>query len=192
MKLPRRKQTRTFSISELNTRDGTDGESQIISGYASVFNSRTTLWPGFDEIVAPGAFTRTLKENGDVRALFNHDWSKILGRTTAKTLRLTEDDHGLRFEVDLPNTSYANDLIESMSRGDINQCSFGFWITEDTTTWDADPVLRTINEVELFEVSVVSLPAYDDTEAALSRSKQDKSDFEKRKKLLKKIKGVLN
>ncbi|SLN00236.1 prohead protease [Brachybacterium faecium] len=181
------KQTRTFNLKDIVTRDAEDGQSQTISGYASVFNSRTTLWEGFDEIVAPGAFTKTLKENGDVRCLFNHDWSKILGRTTAQTLRLTEDNHGLMFEVDLPNTSYANDLVESMQRGDINQCSFGFWITEETTTWDANPVLRTINAVELFEVSVVSLPAYDDTEAALARSKEDKQNIERRMQLIKKI-----
>ena len=190
--MPRKKQTRTFNISQLNTRDGTDEGSRIISGYASVFNSRTTLWEGFDEVVAPGAFTETLKEN-DVRALFNHDWSKVLGRTSAKTLTLKEDDHGLNFEVELPNTSYANDLIESMERGDINQCSFGFYITREEIDWDGDPdaTVRTIKEVELFEVSVVSLPAYDDTEVALSRSKQEKQDFVQRKKLIQKIKRSL-
>ncbi|WP_413516022.1 HK97 family phage prohead protease [Carnobacterium maltaromaticum] len=185
------KMTRTFNISELKTREATDGKSITVGGYAAMFNSRTTLWEGFDEIILTGAFSKTLSENGDVRCLFNHDWSKVLGRTKSGTLRLFEDDRGLKFEVDLPNNSYANDLVESMERGDINQCSFGFIISREELDWDSDPILRTILEVELYEVSVVSIPAYDDTEASVMRGKQLKNDFERRLKILNKIKGVL-
>ena len=185
------KMTRTFNISELNTREAADGKSITVGGYAAMFNSRTTLWEGFDEIILTGAFSKTLSENGDVRCLFNHDWSKVLGRTKSGTLRLFEDDRGLKFEVDLPNNSYANDLVESMERGDINQCSFGFIISREELDWDSDPILRTILEVELYEVSVVSIPAYDDTEASVMRGKQLKNDFERRLKILNKIKGVL-
>lgn len=184
---------RTFNISELKTRSNEDGGSEgiIMGGYAAMYNSRTTLWDGFDEIIVPGAFANTLSENCDVRCLFNHDWSKVLGRTKPGTLRLFEDERGLKFEVDIPDTSYANDLVSSMERGDINQCSFGFFITREELDWDSDPILRTILEVELYEVSIVSLPAYDDTEASVMRSKQDKNDFERRLKILNKIKGVL-
>ncbi|EMW6267435.1 HK97 family phage prohead protease, partial [Enterococcus faecalis] len=121
-----------------------------------------------------------------------HDWGKVLGRTRSGTLKLEEDDKGLRFEVELPNTTVANDLIQSMSRGDINQCSFGFYPTEETWDYSSDPVLRTIHEVELYEVSIVSLPAYEDTEAALARNKQEmKQDIKTRKKLIEKIKTAL-
>lgn len=183
---------RTFDISELKTRSLEEGSDSItLGGYAAMFNSRTTLWEGFDEIIVPNAFSKTLSEQGDVRCLFNHDWSKVLGRTKSGTLRLFEDERGLKFEVDIPNNSYANDLVESMERGDINQCSFGFFITKEELDWDSDPVLRTILEVELYEVSIVSIPAYDDTEAAVMRGKQDKNAIETRLKLIKKIKGVL-
>lgn len=183
---------RTFDISELKTRNIEEGSDSItLGGYAAMFNSRTTLWEGFDEIIVPNAFSKTLSEQGDVRCLFNHDWSKVLGRTKSGTLRLFEDERGLKFEVDIPNNSYANDLVESMERGDINQCSFGFFITKEELDWDSDPVLRTILEVELYEVSIVSIPAYDDTEAAVMRGKQEKNAIETRLKLIKKIKGVL-
>lgn len=187
----REKMTRTFDISSFKSRSSEDGKSLTVGGYASIFNSRTTLWEGFDEIVVPGAFSKTLSENGDVRCLFNHDWSKVLGRTKSGTLRLFEDERGLKFEVDLPNNSYANDLVESMERGDINQCSFGFIILKEELDWDSDPILRTILEVDLYEVSVVAIPAYDDTEAAVMRSKQDQSSFERRLNILNKIKGAM-
>ena len=80
-----------------------------------------------------------------------------------------------------------------MQRGDINQCSFGFIPTEETWDYNTDPVLRTVNEVDLFEVSIVSLPAYQDTEAALARSKQEvQQDIATRKKMIQKINGALN
>ena len=182
---------RTFDISELKARNLNESEGVTLIGYAAIFNSRTTLWEGFDEIVAPNAFSKSLSENRDVRSLRDHDWAKVLGRTKSGTLRLFEDERGLKFEVDIPNTSYANDLVESMERGDINQCSFGFFITKEELDWDSDPVVRTILEVDLWEVSIVSIPAYDDTEASVMRGKQLKNDFERRLKILNKIKGVL-
>ena len=188
----KKKEIRTFDITNLSTRDDTENNSRIVTGYAAVFNSRTLLWEGLEEVISPGAFSRALSSS-DVRCLFDHDWSKVLGRTKSGTLRLEEDDRGLKFEVELPNTTVANDLIESMKRGDINQCSFGFIPTEETWDYNTDPVLRTVNEVELFEVSIVSLPAYQDTEAALARSKQEvQQDIATRKKMIQKINGALN
>lgn len=187
----KKKEIRTFDITDLSTRDDSENNSRIVTGYAAIFNSPTLLWEDLKEVIAPGAFSKSLS-NSDVRCLFDHDWSKVLGRTKSGTLKLEEDNRGLKFEVELPNTTVANDLIESMTRGDINQCSFGFIPTEETWDYSSDPILRTVNEVELYEVSIVSLPAYQDTEAALARSKQEvQQDIQKRKQLIKKINEAL-
>ncbi|WP_242321570.1 HK97 family phage prohead protease, partial [Bacillus cereus group sp. BfR-BA-01312] len=92
---------------------------------------------------------------------------------------------------ELPNTSVGRDLAESMSRGDINQCSFGFWITEENWDYNVEPALRTIKEVELYEISVVSIPAYDDTEVSLVRSKEIGKEIEQRMKMIKQINEIL-
>jgi uncharacterized protein len=186
-----KREMRTFDITKLKTRDATEDKPSMITGYAAMFNSKTSIGDWFDEIIEPGAFARSLSENGDVRALFNHNWDNVLGRTKSGTLRLEEDERGLKFDIELPNTSVGRDLAESMSRGDINQCSFGFWITEETWDYSVEPALRTIHEVELYEISVVSIPAYDDTEASLVRSKEIDKSVEQRIKILKQIKGVL-
>ncbi|PEP84152.1 HK97 family phage prohead protease [Bacillus pseudomycoides] len=185
------KETRTFDITKLNTRDATEEKPPMITGYAAVFNSKTTIGGWFDEVIEPGAFARSLSENGDIRALFNHNWDNVLGRTKSGTLRLEEDERGLKFEIELPNTSVGRDLAESMSRGDINQCSFGFWITEENWDYNVEPALRTIKEVELYEISVVSIPAYDDTEASLVRGKEIGKEVEQRMKMIKQINQIL-
>lgn len=185
-----KKEIRTIDIIDLSTRSNEETQTRTISGYAAVFNSPTRLWEDLDEVIAPGAFSRAVSSS-DVRCLFNHDWSNVLGRTKSGTLRLSEDERGLKFEVDLPDTTVARDLIKSMERGDINQCSFGFIPTEETWDYNSTPMLRTIHEVELYEVSIVPLPAYEDTEAAL-RSKEDLEKIvEKRKNLIKKINQAL-
>lgn len=177
----KKQEIRTFDITNLKTRAEEDG-GRIVTGYAAVFNSPTLLWDDLEETIAPGAFAAAI-ENSDVRCLFDHDWSKVLGRTKSGTLKLEEDARGLKFEVELPRTTTGDDLMESMARGDINQCSFGFWPTKETWDYTITPVQRTVEEVELYEVSIVSLPAYEDTEASLSRSNQKmKQDFEQRKK----------
>ena len=191
MTMTKKREMRTFDITQLKTRDGTEAELLVISGYASVFNSKTNIGNFFEEVIAPGAFARSLSENGDIRALFNHDWNNVLGRTKSGTLRLEEDERGLKFEVELPNTTIARDLAESMRRGDINQCSFGFFPTEETWDYNSEPAVRTINEVELFEISVVSIPAYEDTEVSLVRSKEIDKEVEIRMQILSKIKKSL-
>ncbi|MDF2789521.1 MAG: prohead protease [Neobacillus sp.] len=189
--MAKQKAMRTFDITKLTTRDATEDAPSVITGYAAVFNSPTTIGDWFTEIIAPGAFSRSLSENGDIRALFNHNWDNVLGRTKSGTLKLEEDDRGLKFEIELPNTTIARDLAESMARGDINQCSFGFWVNEETWDYSVEPYVRTVNEVELFEISVVSIPAYDDTEASLVRSKEIDNTFEKRMSIIKKINKAL-
>lgn len=185
------RELRTIDITNLQTRDATESEPIKISGYAAVFNSKTIIGDWFEEVIAPGAFSRTLSENGDIRALFNHDWNYVLGRTKNGTLRLEEDERGLKFEIELPNTSVARDLVESMSRGDINQCSFGFIATEEAWDYSVEPAKRTVTEAELYEISVVSIPAYEDTEAQLVRSKEIVKEVEMRTKLLNQIKELL-
>ncbi|MRB01908.1 HK97 family phage prohead protease [Bacillus thuringiensis] len=185
------KETRTFDITKLSTRDATEEQPSKITGYAAVFNSKTTIGGWFDEVIEHGAFARSLSENGDIRALFNHNWDNVLGRTKSGTLRLEEDEKGLKFEIELPNTSVGRDLAESMSRGDINQCSFGFWITEENWDYSVEPALRTIKEVELYEISVVSIPAYEDTEVSLVRSKEIGKEIEQRMKMIKQINEIL-
>lgn len=189
--MAKKKEMRTFDITNLSTRDGIEGKSNVIEGYAAVFNSPTNIGGWFTEEIAPGAFSKAISENGDIRALFNHDWNNVLGRTKSGTLRLSEDERGLKFEVDLPNTSIARDLVESLKRGDISQCSFGFIPTVEEWDYNDEPAKRTILEVDLFEVSVVSVPAYEDTEVALVRNKELAKEVELRTKILKQINSLL-
>lgn len=188
--MAKQKEIRTFDIQKLQTRSQGENESNGIEGYAAVFNSPTDIWGMFTEVIAPGAFADAIASNDDIRALFNHDWNNVLGRTKSRTLRLSEDARGLKFEVDLPNTTLARDLSESLKRGDISQCSFGFVPTSET--WDYEPEIpvRTINSVELHEISVVSIPAYEDTEVSL-RSKEANKSIEQRLKLIQQINSVL-
>ena len=147
------------------------GGSPVIAGSAAVFNSLSEDLGGFREQIAPGAFRSAIVDGCDVRALFNHEPSMILGRTTAKTLRLLETDAGLSFEIDMPDTTYAKDLMACMRRGDINQCSFGFRVDDGGDTWLKDGAgmwTRTIHVVSrLYDVSPVTYPAYSMTECAL-------------------------
>jgi len=151
--------------------DGAEEKKKIV-GYAAVFDSWSNDLGGFRERIAPGAFTKTLQE-ADVRGLLNHDPNYVLGRTKAATLELSEDTKGLRFSVTPPDTQWARDLMVSIQRGDINQMSFGFRTIKDT--WGkgiqdehgrALPE-RTLLEVALYDVSLVTFPAYPATEAGL-------------------------
>ena len=148
-----------------------DGTLPMIRGYAAVFDQETVIggkdW-GFRERIARGAFSEALQIS-DVRALFNHEEDHVLGRTKAGTLRLSEDDRGLKVEIDPPDTQDARDLIVKMQRGDIDQMSFAFTMEGGVQTWDetGDMPLRVIEKVgELLDVSVVTYPAYPETEAA--------------------------
>ena len=141
----------------------------ILSGLAAVFGQEATIAGpgGWRERIHSGAFDAALKRRDDTRCLVNHDPNQVLGRTTAGTLRLTTTAQGLRYEVDLPATSAAHDVRELVRRGDITGSSFGFRVTADT--WDSSGVrkgrlpLRTITNVQLFDVSPVAYPAYSQT-----------------------------
>lgn len=155
---------RYFSTTEIRLKDSDDEEPKGITGYAAVFDKWSEDLGWFKEKIEPGAFARTIK-NGDVRALINHDPNLIIGRTKNKTLRLWEDDKGLGYEVDLPETTYANDLLESIGRKDITQNSFGFQTLQDA--WSDDGKQRTLIEVKLFDISPVTFPAYKQTNVKL-------------------------
>ena len=142
-----------------------DGTPTQLEGYAAVFGKESVDFGGWVEIIAPGAFANSLKTS-DVRALVNHDSNLLLGRTP-KTLRMSEDDKGLRFTVDLPNTQTARDTAESIDRGDITGCSFAFTTKEDSWRQEDDREVRTLVEVDtLFDVGPVVYPAYPDTSVA--------------------------
>jgi hypothetical protein len=156
--------------------EGGNGAKPMLAGYASVFDQPTDAlsWFGFREVVRKGAFAETIKQ-GDVRALINHDPSLLLGRNKAGTLRLSEDERGLAIEIDVPQTSYGADLLEAVRRGDLDQMSFGFRAVRErwTKTDDGDLDLRELLEVELFDVSPVTFPAYPQTTIAQKRDLQE-------------------
>ena len=139
-----------------------EGAARKIVGYAAKFNSLSEEMWGFREQIAPGAFTEALKKS-DVRALFNHDPNYVLGRQSAGTVTLTEDDVGLFYEIDPPDTQWARDIVSSIERGDIAESSFAFSMSGGVEEWDdsAQPAIRTIKSVgNLYDVSPVTYPAY--------------------------------
>lgn len=154
---------RSFQVKELRVASEED-ESRKISGYAAVFNKLSDDLGGFQEKIARGAFANSLLIS-DVRALWNHDPNFPLGRLKAGTLSLAEDETGLQFTIDPPDTQCARDLITSMKRGDVDQMSFGFRTKRDHWEQSGDKVIRTLLEVELYDVSPVTYPAYPQTSA---------------------------
>ncbi len=144
------------------------GDSPKIVGHAAVFGKWSEDLGGFREKIAPGAFSKTIGE-GDIRALFNHDPNYVLGRNTSGTLTLEEDKKGLKVSIEPPDTQWARDLTTSIERGDINQMSFGFRTVKDqwTTPKDGNDVKRELLEVELFDVSPVTFPAYPQTDVGV-------------------------
>jgi len=148
-----------------------NGKQKIV-GYAVRFAPATSEdLGGFREQIDPHAFDGCLAANPDVRGLWNHDPNHILGRTTAGTLRLSVDSVGLKYEIDPPNTTVANDLMISMERGDVTQSSFGFICSDDTWREDANGnITRTVLKAELFDVSPVTFPAYPDATSGVRAS----------------------
>ena len=146
----------------------------ILTGYAAVYNSITEIGSYFREVIRPGAFTRAIRDNQDVRALWNHESGIVLGRRSAGTLSISEDERGLKFELTLPDTTAGRDAAVSVKRGDISGMSFGFQVV--TARWleeaDEDTELRELLDLDLIEVSPVTFPAYADTEVGVrSRDK---------------------
>ncbi len=166
----------------------------IIEGYFAVFDDNYDMGWGMSESIARGAFDRTI--SGDIRALINHDTTLVLARTTAHTLELRTDEHGLWGRIIInPDDRAAMDLYARVKRGDVSQCSFGFSIVSEETEFRGDDEIHwTITEVELYEVSCCTFPAYDST--GISARHDEKEELLKRKndawkeKMHKRLKGA--
>ncbi len=169
---------RSYKI-ELRSITGENGQRQI-EGHAAVFNSLSEEIWGFRELIKPGAFANAIAKS-DVRALWNHNPDYVLGRTKAKTLTISEDDRGLAVNITPPDTQFARDLMTSMDRGDIDQMSFAFTVKSER--WYTDETNLTIREIvevdELFDVSPVTYPAYQDTDVS-ARTKESLQEFRSR------------
>jgi hypothetical protein len=143
------------------------GVAKVIRGYAIVFNRLSENLGFFREQIAPEAVERTLKDRVDLRALVDHDSSRILGRITAGTLRTEKDGHGLLVEIDPPETTSGQDIVESIRRRDVTGMSFAFRTFKDLWDETTDPPTRTVLDMVVREVSIVTFPAYPQTEVAL-------------------------
>lgn len=156
-----------------------DGAAPLLVGYAAVFyreadpGTQFELWDDLVERIMPGAFDRALREGDDARAVFNHNPSFLLGRVAARTCRLAVDEIGLRYEVDLPDTSCARDLQVSIDRGDCTGSSFAF--ESERTVWveEGDLMIRQVEAVRLYDVGPVTFPAYEATTTGLRSADVD-------------------
>ncbi|MHA6644534.1 HK97 family phage prohead protease [Mesorhizobium sp. A623] len=156
-------------------------EGRKLVGYAAVFNQETRI-ADFSEVIRKGAFSASLAAGDDKLALVDHDTGKVLARTKSGTLRLQEDERGLRFEIDMPETTLGRDLLAMASRGDLGGASFSFSVPEGGEAWSGDK--RELRSVKLHEVSVVqSFPAYSGTSVS-ARSRQNRTAAARRIALL--------
>ena len=185
----------SYLISELKTRAEPTGE-KYIEGYFAVYNQETELWQNCFERIAPGAFDNSLMNN-DIRCLFNHDSSFVLGRTASNTLELKSDDNGLWGRVKInPADCQANDVYARVQRGDISGCSIGFNIPAggEYITDKVNYTLWTVTEADTHEVSICTFPAYPQTEIQARQKDLEQSrsrKFEQRKAdLKKKLEGI--
>jgi HK97 family phage prohead protease len=153
--------------SHLRMQDAADGKPAMFVGYAVVYNSLSVDLCGFREIIKPGCFTEALK-TADVRALIDHNPSLLLGRNKSGSLRLFDETKGLRVEIDVNATSYAQDLVITIGDGSKDGMSFGFEAEEDE--WETDKegcMIRSVCRAGIFDVSAVTYPAYIDSSIAL-------------------------
>ncbi|EGQ0541195.1 TPA: HK97 family phage prohead protease [Staphylococcus aureus] len=178
------KETRAGSVVEIRS---DDEKGMFIEGYALKFDTWSENLGGFKETITKRALENA--DLSDVRCLVDHLPSQIIGRTTAGTLKLDIDDTGLKYRCRLPNTTFARDLYENMKLGNINQCSFGFMLNEngDEIRFDKDDGIykRTLTSIsKLTDVSVVTYPAYKDTDVKPALRSIENIEHEQRKKVL--------
>jgi uncharacterized protein len=174
--------TKGDSLSKLETREfeialelREEGDEMTLTGYAALFNSRSENLGGFTEVIAPGAFSRSLKSRNDIKLLWNHDTSAVMGSTRAGTLKLEEDARGLKVTASLPNTTHGRDARELVKRGDVTGFSFGFTIPgRGGDEWNAEGTERTLKSVRLHEVSLTPFPAYTATNGTAQMRGLDK------------------
>ena len=158
---------RAFSVNQvaIERRDTDDIPELRISGHAAVFDKETDILGLFREVIRPGAFRRAIAERQDVALLLNHDPSTVMARVSNGTLQLSEDEIGLRFEASLdPNDSDAQRTVAKIERGNITQMSFAFDAIGEQWHREQDPPLREILDSDLFDVSPVTYPAYQQTD----------------------------
>jgi HK97 family phage prohead protease len=162
--MQREYEIRLTDLQDLELRIGGDN-GNTLTGYAVVYNSLSADLGGFKERVMPGSFKGVLAGNQDIRALVDHDSTKLLGRTSNGTLKLAEDAKGLKVEVSMPDTTYANDLKTLVNRKDIRGMSFGFRIPDggQRFTKENGETIRELTNIDLKEVTVTSIPAYNAT-----------------------------
>lgn len=180
----RNRGTREIRTMNAEFRVDRSGEQPRITGYAVRYSQLSDpIWGLFREKVAPGAFRNALKIS-DPRALQNHDPNRILGRTSSGTLKVIEDEEGLRYEIFPPGTSYAADLMESIERGDVRESSFAMIVARDEWEDRDDMSIRTILEVEeLFDVSPVTYPAYPSSSVGLRSREAAEEIFKSHREL---------
>lgn len=162
---------RTVEVGTLEASDVNDeGFARSFSGYAAIFNSPSEPLP-FIETIAPGAFKRSLNSGKEIRAFVNHNSDMPLATTKNGSLELAEDERGLHVKMKLPDTTAGRDLSVLLREGVVHSMSFGFTVPASGDSWSSDGTARTLKEVRLFEVSVVSgFPAYKATEGATVRT----------------------
>ncbi|MEW9139111.1 HK97 family phage prohead protease [Bacillus wiedmannii] len=159
---------RELLSSEIEIRE-VEGGLRTITGYAVKWEMKSVTmgyWRRFKEQFKRGAFTDSLTQD-DQLALWSHDYSQVLGRTKNGTLRLFEDEIGLRFELDLADTTLGDDTYKTIKRGDVDGVSFGFQMTkEEWDESDPDNVVRSVTKAKLVEISPVAFPAYPDSQVS--------------------------
>ncbi|CAK1236866.1 Phage head maturation protease [Fructobacillus fructosus] len=174
------KEIRNLSLSEVQYRNS-DNQNfvGVISGYAVVFNKASQNLGGFIEYIEPTAFDGV--DMSDVVALYDHDFANVLGRTSADTLKLTIDEQGLYFELNIPDTTVGRDVYTNIRAGNLQGMSFGFTVVSDSWQNGSDGVaIRQVDSIgQLFEVSVVTMPAYQDTNVEAIRSLRMVADKQK-------------
>jgi len=156
---------------EIRSAGDVQGHGRTVSGYAAVF-ARAADLGDFVEEIRSGAFTASLASGQNVKALYHHQTDALLGTTCAQTLRLAQDDRGLRFALDLPDTTHGRDIAELIRRGDISGCSVGFRVRDGGQVWEqrSGKPYRLLTDLDLVEITLTHDPAYQDTTVAL-RSK---------------------
>ena len=170
---------RVIDVGKFQTRE--ENGKRFLDGYFAVFDQPYEVCPGWIETVAPGAFSRTLREGKDVKVLWNHNTDLVLGSTENRTAHLSEDDVGLHGPVEINEEDQdAKNAIARVARGDVRGCSFGFEIRGMEESWDENGTYRTrLTDVELFEVSPCTFPAYAQT-SITARAKETLEDAKKK------------
>jgi HK97 family phage prohead protease len=156
---------RSVDVGELRVESR--GVAPLIKGYAIVYNRLSEVLGMFREQIAPTAIERTLKDGVDLRALVDHNPEKPMGRLSSGTLRVETDAHGLLVEIDPPKTSYSHDIVESIRRRDVTGMSFAFQTLKDAWDETTTPPTRTVQDMLVREVSIVTFPAYTATDVAM-------------------------